>query len=95
MIAGCKETEKNGTSFQAADEACAAANPSLRNGGSNSRSNSIFPFSAVVVARNVRFPPPSSIFRCGTPKEFCRDDRGSSPPGLFRFGAGGLPYVTG
>lgn len=37
MITGCKETETNGTSLQAADEAC-AANPTLRNGGSNSTS---------------------------------------------------------
>lgn len=37
IIAGCKdEKEKNGTSFQAADEAC-AANPTLRNGGTNSK----------------------------------------------------------
>ncbi|XP_046440716.1 SRSF protein kinase 3-like isoform X6 [Daphnia pulex] len=34
QINGCKETETNGTSLQAADEAC-AANPTLRNGGSN------------------------------------------------------------
>nr|CAH0100478.1 unnamed protein product [Daphnia galeata] len=34
QINGCKDTETNGTSFQAADEAC-AANPTLRNGGSN------------------------------------------------------------
>lgn len=41
MISGCKETETNGTSLQAADEAC-AANPTLRNGGSNSKSKISF-----------------------------------------------------
>lgn len=92
LTTGCKETEKNGTSFQAADEAC-AANPSLRNGGSNSKFSTGTSF---LDSRQQSRPDyyhmfvflffPFLVSRRRTPKEFCRDDWGSSPSGIVRFG---------
>lgn len=75
IIAGCKdEKEKNGTSFQAADEAC-AANPTLRNGGTNSKERiAFYSCTLEMISSCVVFLSLSFSLRCGTPQEFRRND---------------------